>query len=297
MSGTKKRLAVAVGVIVAVAAGVAVGVRLAQNRDASRAAPPPIARKDPPSYPVRPTRAQPSITSEAGNPAPPKPQESLSARVSTLVASGSPRDALDAFKLLDQCVIAREAQGGDEEAPRDPDKAAHRYSPEEMCGDLTPGQIASRYQLVEKAAKAKVPGAAARLAQLAPDGRPGYEVWTDPNYAAWKREALDLARAAAKRGDIEALAMMQGLYEEGGLEGRNPPEAIKYWVAFTEALRLNSPERFGKGAPGEAKFEESTAKGIARISDGLTPAQVEAAKAAGKRLIADCCANKHKRQP
>ena len=118
--------------------------------------------------------------------APPSP----GARVERLTASGDPSDAYRAFRLIEQCVRARESDAA--------------------CRGIGAAQRRDRLALLEKAARAGVPGAASAWAGAGPFGdksaltqRPD-----DPLVAEWVRDAVEMIRAAAGRNDVAAITQL-----------------------------------------------------------------------------------------
>lgn len=113
-------------------------------------------------------------------------------RVERLVASGDPRDAYRAFRLIDRCMRAR---GGDAVA---------------ACRGIGAAQRRDRLALLETAARAGVPGAVTAWTAEGPFGdksaltqRPD-----DPLVAEWVRQAVEMIRTAAARNDVAAITQL-----------------------------------------------------------------------------------------
>lgn len=118
------------------------------------------------------------------------PRPSPGARVERLLASTDPQDAFRAWRLIERCHLAG-------------DRAA-------ACQGITAAQLRLRLDLLDAAARAGVPGAAAAFAGQGPFGdrsaltqRPD-----DPLVAQWIRDAEALIREAARRDDVAAIAQL-----------------------------------------------------------------------------------------
>ena len=132
--------------------------------------------------------------------------ESKSALVDGLTKSGRPDDAFKAYRVLLDCTQRT------------------------ICGDITPGQRTTAYNLLKIAVQGEVSGAAVYLLNTTPDGRPLNEVWNDPAYGTWKSDALTEIDKAAVRGDPLALRQMAEL----SLQNNDPEKALTYWTAYVD---------------------------------------------------------------
>jgi hypothetical protein len=142
---------------------------------------------------------------------------SAAATIERLTGTGDPRDAYQAFRLIAKCVRARELDDEMKSLPMGPDFAAERAAygdgrqrVRDACQDITPAQIAARLALVEKAARAGVPGAVSACIGEGPFGdktaleqRPD-----DPLVTEWVEQAIASVKAAARRDDVEAILQL-----------------------------------------------------------------------------------------
>jgi hypothetical protein len=142
---------------------------------------------------------------------------SLATSIEALKATGDARDAYQAFRLIAKCVRAHELDDEMKTLPMGPDFAAQRQAYgdglqrlRDACQDITTAQIGTRLSLIEKAAKAGVPGAVtARIGEgpfgdkTALEQRPN-----DPLVIEWVDQAIASVKAAAKRDDIEAIIQL-----------------------------------------------------------------------------------------
>ena len=142
---------------------------------------------------------------------------SVAATIERLKATGDPRDAYQAFTFISKCVRARELDDEMKTLPMGPDFAARRRAygdgrqrVRDACQDITPAQIAARLPLVDKAARAGVPGAVTARIGEGPFGdksaleqRPD-----DPLVAEWVEQAIASVKAAARRDDVEAILQL-----------------------------------------------------------------------------------------
>lgn len=215
-----------------------------------------------------------------------KIQKSLSpaSHIDTLAKSKDPKDNYEAYRLIKACVDTR-AQG--ELLPLTAKRQGMSPGQFEnlVCGDLSPGQLASRTILIERAARAHVPGAAVDYITQAPDGRPRDEVWNEPAYQQWKIEASQLIRRAAENGDVSALLYVTDFFERGP-DGKNATEAIKYYSALRELAHLRVKELASPG------FDSYINESIDRLAKDITPKETQNATAAGAALIQSCCKGK-----
>jgi hypothetical protein len=133
-------------------------------------------------------------------PAAPAPPASLAATIEQLKATGDPRDAYQAFRLIAKCVRARALARGDD----------HRLRLRESCQDITAVQIAARLPLVEKAARAGVHGAVTARIGEGPFGDPTAleQRPDDPLVTEWVEYSIASVKSAATRDDVEAILQL-----------------------------------------------------------------------------------------
>jgi hypothetical protein len=141
--------------------------------------------------------------------------------------------------------------------------------PSQACEDLTPGQVVSRIQLLERAAAAGVHGAMYAFGMEGPEGTgiTGNEDTSIPAYAEWSRRVMAYQEAGVKTGDWMSLMSMSNRYEN-----ERPPDIAKslsYWVAQAELSATSDAEMTSI---------------IARLSQALTPEQAAAATEEGRRI-------------
>ena len=202
----------------------------------------------------------PLSAARAGNPL----ELTKAQQVDRLSQSPSPVDAFAAYNILRACVWARRLEaevfeGSPYKAPDVPSSV--------VCGDLTPGQIVSRQQLLDRAARAGVHGAffaAGMEGSGGAGGTTGYEDTSSAAYTEWSQLLLVYREAGVKTGDVLALQAMSTAYEND--EPRDLPKSLAYWVAATEVS--------GKPTPNI----------VARLSHLMTPEQAAAAIADGKKI-------------
>jgi hypothetical protein len=142
---------------------------------------------------------------------------SLAARVERLARSESPHDAFAAFGLLARCVRAHEFDTQLKSLPmeRALDALRSAYGDgqrwlREACGDLSMAQLDARIGLVERAARAGVPGAASAWIEQGPfgdrsalDQRPD-----DPLVVEWVQQAIAWVKSGATHDDIESIVQL-----------------------------------------------------------------------------------------
>ena len=173
----------------------------------------------------------------------------------------SPVDAFAAYNIIRTCVFTRRSET--EVYENQPSRPPTQTSAQ-ACGDLTPGQIVSRLQLLDRAGRAGVHGALLAAGMEGPDGNgvTGNEDPQSPAYAEWSRHLAEYLEAGAKTGDQMSLLGLSDKYENE----HNMPKALAYWVAATElSHRPNSNV-------------------VARLSRSMTPEQATAAISEGKQI-------------
>lgn len=201
---------------------------------------------------------------------------SLAAELDRLIKSGSPKAAYEVAMRLDACRANRHlpqgvpANGGQ----RDVD---------EICGDISAGQMTLQSRLAAKAAKAGIAGAAVIFAGTSPDGRPNGEVWGDPAYGEWKNEALHYLTESGRAGDLESIAFLQRAHMRGVM-GDDRSEAAMYFSAYTEAMKAKEP--FKSNETARAEMESRRIEQFGLLTKGVAPDQVSKAAARGRSFIA-----------
>ena len=229
-----------------------------------------------PSRPVAPSPSsqtavavsQPStmpVQQAAATPTPPTPSATTVLTKAQLVdklrKSPSPVDAFTAYNIIRACVFTRRSET--EVYENQPSRPPTQTSAQ-ACGDLAPGQIVSRLQLLDRAGRAGVHGAfyARGLEGQDGNGATGNEDPQSPAYAEWTRILLEYQAAGVKTGDQMSLLSSSDRYENE----RDFPKALAYWVAATELSNKSRPNV------------------VARLSRLMTPEQAAAAIAEGKQI-------------
>lgn len=136
-------------------------------------------------------------------------------------------------------------------------------------------------ELIERAAAARVPGAAHEFMAAGPNGeidaleaRP-----EDPMVIEWKSKALEQLRASATAGDVEALETLANEYESGFLVDTSRELALRYRVAFIEARQLQSGRMPSRGSQ----------EALADLLLQLPPAVADRETRIGKEIAVRCC--------
>jgi hypothetical protein len=211
----------------AIAFGLVLGGWVATRPPAPAASAPPTPAMVPPAQPAPlplPHDAPPAMAQAApASVAPVAPaQGSLAGQVAALAQQGTPQAAYTAYDILARCNWARlTAANAVQHGMKD--RSA------EVCGDLSPGQLASRTVLLERAAEAGVHGAAVAYMR---------EVWgtTDASTPVDVHAAAAAQRfmhIAAEHGDSDALLVLSGTAQEH----HDYAAAMRYLVAFNEAFK------------------------------------------------------------
>jgi hypothetical protein len=184
------------------------GVRLAQAPGVSLAEGPRSAAVQPDHLPQSPPASQLDASQTLSG---------LADRVERLARAETPRDAYAAFGLLVRCVRAREFDSYLKSLPMERGLDALRSSYgdgrrwlREACGDLSMAQLAARVELVDKAARGGVPGAASAWIEQGPfgdksalDQRPD-----DPLVVEWVQQAIAWVKSGATHDDIESIVQL-----------------------------------------------------------------------------------------
>lgn len=207
----------------------------------------------------RPRRAVEPVLAPAAAPASP----SLEATIERLEASGDVRDGYRAFRLIAKCVHARRRDDAMRSLPMGPAHAAERRAYGDgrrrvgaACRDIAPAQIAARLPLVENAARAGVPGAVTAWIEEGPFGDPSAleQRPDDPLVAAWVGQAIERVKAAAARGDVEAIIQLGLLSLNWELD---PIDRLRLLVQ--QAAGRSEPLAMSRSAPERADPSEAPA--------------------------------------
>ena len=202
--------------------------------------------------------------------APAVEQISKSRQVEKLSKSPSPVDAFAAYNIVRACVWARRLEREVYENPPNPKP----ISSSEACGDLAPGQIVSRLQLLDRAASAGVHNAMSAFGMEGPDGNglTGQEDMNSPAVVELNRRLAVYMEAGVKTGDRFSLMTLSNKYEND--EPQDLAKSLTYWVAQNELARAQT----GKS---DSKSYNNI---VTRLSRGLTPDQTAAAINQGKQI-------------
>ncbi len=226
----------------------------------------------------------------ADNPAPGKagtsaPSEAMqkqhltkSAEVDTLLKTGDPKAAFAAYKIVATCVFSRTHEA---RALNDPRFVVKRNwtSPAEACGDLSPGQIASRMEGLGRAADAGVPGSVEAFALEGPEGN-GWSNYNPALVAAWEERAKAQMGAGARNGDRWSISTLATNFEQGDPAIRDLTKALAYVSAQQEitVLQLGQPD-------------PNVGNWIARLTNQVGPEKAKVAIEQGKQLVAQAKAS------
>ena len=208
---------------------------------------------------------------------------SKSAEMKRLGDTGNPVDAYRAYRLAADCVQTRlwQTQVQQQSNSTEPLLRAHlakHPKVEQVCGDLSPGQIASRSQYLRTAALAGVHGAFQALMMY--EGPQGM-LATYADDAEWKALERDALQASLRTADPAALLGRSDflLNCENQYDKDCKPDieqVLKYWVAARDARAL------ARGEPLPAANDPVTA----RYSKLLPSEVAERAIAQGRQLVA-----------
>jgi len=230
----------------------------------------PRREPDPPRARPRHAEAVPPVAS------PVAVDEALSARVDRLARSDDPVAAFAAYRLVTDCLWARDHAEWLASHVEPADRAL-LPTPQGACGDIASDQIQSRLRWLERAAAAGVHHAATAMSREGPDGL-GLVAEADlagPQFADWRQRLAAAYDAGVRTCDPESLEQRMAAFDGGlGVE-QDRARALSYWVAYVDCRR-----RFGAPALAPADGD-----GVAlRMGSALGAGQVDAATAAGHRL-------------
>ena len=250
------------------AVGISVVYMVVSEWDTERDATPIAAQPDKPAPPP-PLPAQ--------QPAPPQQvaTETLAAKVERLTAEGrsNPSAAFIAYNEVRKCVWS-------EGTP---------YAQPE-CATLPPYQRNARLANLKIAVDAGVPGASRAFLAEGPFGDRDNALKSrpdDPLVVEWKAAVVGYLTRDARKGDVTAMSSLSYLYAEDRLKDYdiakpNKLDAFAWEYAMWSAQALARPDR---------DYSRMRDESIARMSRGMTPAEIAAAKAKGAELVAQCCSS------
>jgi hypothetical protein len=186
--------------------------------------------------------------------APTSTVETKQQAVDRLSKSGNPVDAFAAYNILRLCVDARKSDLL--RAAREAEGLKNQFPPsDQACGDLSPGQITSRLQLLERAAEAGVQGAAAAFADEGPGGF-GYGVPRQPGDAedaSFQQAMSHYIEIGAQHRDLWSLEAMTSKSE------MSPPSGIPDYAAALKYLdEANEVSRQQTGSDLRGYINEKT---------------------------------------
>jgi hypothetical protein len=158
---------------------------------------------------------------------------SLAARVDAWSRSGDPQQAMQAYKAIFQCLLARRRAHAPDMAPDAPGQNANT-----LCGDLRSDQIQARMASLETAARAGIKDAAANFIQEGPGGN-GILAdlsTTDPTppTSEWLGRRTDYVTLALANCDTLLAAYLGFAVRDPALRS----VASKYWLA-----RMSCPDK------------------------------------------------------
>lgn len=202
----------------------------------------------------------------------PLPDETRTAMLDRLIASGNAADAQRAFRIINQCVAAQKFEPFIAAASEEAIKAMLKRNvpqPGTACEGVMAGHLTQTIPLAIKAAQAGLPKSYLDLWGMTMYDR---AINDDPQYKAAFPAIRD---AAVKRADPDAL-MGRFMYvsncADPGCTNVDNAEALKLWTAYIDA----------KGLPGK---NADTA--TAQLSKILGPEKAAVAIQQGHQLVAD----------
>lgn len=223
--------------------------------------------------PRTPAAVPPPVLAEAAS----RPEAvSLSRQVQQLVAAGTPAASFQAYQLLARCERARRVA---EQLPQATLPATRAWmekeeKPDTACGDISPGQTASRLQYAERAAQAGVPGAAMAFLQEGPYGDEMLNATAQPEQPAvrdWMVRSRAYVKLAADNGDLAAISNMSNHHD---FSDPQPALALRYYAAQIEMTRQRL----------DARSLATVQQTFARLQRGLPQPVIDAEMQAGQAL-------------
>ncbi len=198
-------------------------------------------------------------------------------RIAALLATAAPAAFFEAYEIIAACVRVQAVaqQRGAAVLPETRHWMEQVPTPDTACGDISPGQIASRAQYLEVAAKAGIRGAAMAYLHEGPLGDPALNASAnvaEAHVAEWMRRSRAYVRQAADQGEIEAIANMSNYYQFTEI---NQPMALKYFAAQLELM----------SAAQKQAQAVSIQQAIDMLQSGLSEGGALEAVAAGRALV------------
>ena len=186
--------------------------------------------------------------------------------VDRLVAQATPEAALQAFEILNRCLLAKNyavdiAQETDPEAKAGTDKWPKAA---ELCSGLSAGQLTMRTRLLIQAGEAGVPGSysASAIAEQ-----------TDMRDDADLKAAMQrISTAAVRAGDLGAVLNQHARFnhcsDPPACSSREPVKALEYLVAYTELVKLQGKKASMDHVIGPLKAEVGQERAAQAIEAG-----------------------------
>ncbi len=275
-----KRIGIGIAAVAAVAIATGFLLRPAPEPVVAVSAPPATVGHAPSPLAVPSGRPDAPAGTASSSPAAAK-AGSKADEFNRLIRTGKPVDAYAAYKLAASCESEKAWAALFKQAPPEVQKVVV-HEPQKACGDLSPGQVASRLELLRIALDAGVHGA---LASLVTNEGPAGILHTIPDGPEWRAMELAALDAGVKTADPYALVSRSSYYMNCHNSGQQcePSEADKtkalmYWVAFQEAKALNDGRPPMVSSSGETVVE--------RYSKMLPPEVAKKAIDDGKTLVA-----------
>ena len=202
------------------------------------------------------------------------PTISKRAEAVSLANSANPQDKFRAYKIIADCVDAREKHvanhGSDPSGAIEFNINKNSVNESTLCGDISTAEISQRMQWLEAAASHGVHGAAQAFINVGPGGF-GHATTPDKE---WESRALKYLDAGARNGDLYSLLNMSQRYESGQPEIRNPSVALAYYELAMEASRnQNGKPLYQEGAVVrrlQAQLTKDQLEAVPTVKDSLT---------------------------
>ena len=149
------------------------------------------------------------------------------------------------------------------------------------CSALTAEQRRDHLQWLERAVEQQVPGAALEWLTAGPNGQiDDLEMRNDdPLVRAWSEKAIRLLDAAARRGDVEAIGALSGVYSSDYVTERDMTKSVMYDVVIFKLLR----QKGGNGLVGYQRLMD-------RYRREMSPEKWQAVEESAEAFFQSCCA-------
>lgn len=211
----------------------------------------------------------------------------LASQIDSLVATGDPKDAMQAYWLVHTCVqfaAKGDAPIDDGDSPRGwrDRTAAEKQALARLCGGMTERIRQDSYAHLATAAKAGVDGADLEFLSAGPFGDPSAleSRPDDPLVLAWKKQALEQLREQAALGKMSSIMFLLSEYIQGDrIVAKDPVASLPYVIAVKadfDELSRRAKEPFANPITDDYLRE---------IEKGMTPQQVAAAEQAGMEMF------------